>query len=86
MKTHNRFLRDLERERLTLEVKAALRDQLRQRSMYMTLLMISTALASLAMGVTIAYVLCSALFAAFRMHVRAHVGAPLRIHPKTMGS
>lgn len=50
----------------------------------MMLLMISTALASLAMGVTVAYALCSALFAIFRMHVRAQVAAPLRIQPKAI--
>jgi hypothetical protein len=53
--------------------------------MYMMLLMISTALASLALGVTIAYALCSALFAIFRMHVRTHVAAPLGIQAKPVG-
>ncbi len=49
----------------------------------MMLLMISTALASLAMGVTIAYALCSMLFALFRIHARAQKPASLRIqaHP-----
>ena len=49
----------------------------------MMLLMISTVLASLAMGVTIAYALCSLLFLLFRTHVRAHRTVPLRIHAKT---
>ena len=49
----------------------------------MMLLMISTALASLAMGITIAYALCSMLFALFRIHTRAQKPTPLRIqtHP-----
>lgn len=48
----------------------------------MMLLMVSTALASLAIGVTIAYALCSALFALFRMHVRSHRSVPLRMQTK----
>lgn len=48
----------------------------------MMLLMISTALASLALGVTVAYALCSSLFAIFRMHVRAHVRVPLGAQPE----
>lgn len=54
--------------------------------MYMTLLMISAALASLAIGVTIAYALCSVLFAVFRMHVRAHVAASLGVQAKPLGN
>lgn len=50
----------------------------------MMLLMISTALASLAIGVTIAYALCSALFALFRMHVRSHSPVRLRMHAKAV--
>jgi hypothetical protein len=52
----------------------------------MMLLMISTTLASLALGVTVAYGLCSSLFAIFRMHVRAHVAPPLGARPEAIGS
>lgn len=38
----------------------------------MMLLVLSAILASLAMGVTCAYGLCCAMFALFRIHVRAH--------------
>jgi hypothetical protein len=48
----------------------------------MMLLMVSTILASLAMGVALAYALCSALFAMARMHVRAHNSAGLQIQTK----
>jgi hypothetical protein len=48
----------------------------------MMLLVISAILASLAIGVTIAYALCNALFALFRMRVRAHSPARLQIHAK----
>lgn len=37
----------------------------------MMLLVVSAILASLALGVTIAYATCSILFTLFRMHVRA---------------
>jgi len=49
----------------------------------MMLLVVSAILASLAMGVTIAYALCTALFALFRMRVRAHSPARLRMQTKT---
>lgn len=49
----------------------------------MMLLVISAILASLAMGVTIAYGVCSALFTLFRMHVRTKSVAPLRMQTKT---
>lgn len=51
------------------------------RKAKMMVLMVSTALASLTIGVTVAYALCNALFALFRIHVRTrslnrlHVGA-----------
>lgn len=48
----------------------------------MMLLMVSTILASLAMGVALAYVLCSALFAMAKIHVRAHNSAGLQIQTK----
>lgn len=48
----------------------------------MMLLAISAILASLAIGVTIAYGLCSALFAIFRMRVRAQNPARLRMQAK----
>lgn len=76
-------LREVEREHLTAQPTAHLPGRLRQRNISMMLLMISIALASLAAGVTIAYALCSVLFAAFRMHVREHIAAPLHIQPKT---
>ncbi len=49
----------------------------------MMLLVISAILASLAMGVTIAYALCSALFTLFRIHVQGQRPAPLRIHSES---
>ncbi len=48
----------------------------------MMLLVISAILASLALGVTIAYAVCLALFQLFRVHVRAQSPAPLRMHTK----
>ena len=48
----------------------------------MMLLMISTTLASLVLGVTVAYALCSSLFAMFRLHVRGHIDAALGAQPK----
>ena len=50
----------------------------------MMLLVISAILASLAMGVTIAYAVCVALFTLFRIQVRAHSPVPLRMQPKTL--
>lgn len=50
----------------------------------MILLMISTIVASLAMGVAIAYALCSALFAMARMHIRALKPPPLRMQTKIL--
>ncbi|MHB8303142.1 MAG: hypothetical protein ACYDC6_09960 [Acidobacteriaceae bacterium] len=52
----------------------------------MMLLMISTALASLAMGVTLAYAVCLALFTVFRMRVQQHAAATLRIQSKAAGN
>lgn len=49
----------------------------------MMILMVSTALASLAMGVTIAYALCNALFALFKMHGRARSFNPVPVEAKT---
>jgi hypothetical protein len=46
------------------------------------LLMVSTILASLALGVAIAHGLCSALFAMARMHVRAQHSAQLPMQTK----
>lgn len=48
----------------------------------MMVLMISTILASLALGVTIAYALCSALFTLFRIHTRARRPVPLPMQRK----
>lgn len=48
----------------------------------MMVLMVSTALASLALGVTLAYGLCSALFAIFRMHVRTHATTSFQVQTK----
>ena len=49
----------------------------------MILLVISAVLAALALGVTIAYGVCLALFALFRIHVSSHRPATLHIEPKT---
>ena len=49
----------------------------------MMLLVVSAIFASLAMGVTIAYALCSALFALFRVRVRAQRPAQLQMQTKT---
>jgi hypothetical protein len=49
----------------------------------MIVLMVSTILASVAMGVALAYGCCSALFAMAKMHVRAQHPAPLRIQAKS---
>ncbi len=49
----------------------------------MMLLVISAILASLAMGVTIAYALCSVLFVLFRTRVRAQSPAGLPMQAKT---
>jgi hypothetical protein len=48
----------------------------------MMVLMISTILASLALGVTIAYALCSALFTIFRIHTQGKRPAALQMHTK----
>ena len=50
------------------------------------MLMVSTILASLAMGVALAHALCSALFAMARMHVRAQNPAGLQIQTKIVNS
>ena len=49
----------------------------------MIVLMVSTILASVAMGVALAYGCCSALVAMAKMHVRAQHPAPLRIQAKS---
>ena len=49
----------------------------------MILLMVSTILASVAMGVAIAYGFCSALFAMAKMHVRSQNPAALQIQTKS---
>jgi hypothetical protein len=49
----------------------------------MILLMVSTILASVAMGVALAYGFCSALFAMAKMHVRAQNSAALQIQTKS---
>ncbi len=43
----------------------------------MMLLVVSAILASLAMGVTIAYALCCALFTLFRVHTRTQARTPV---------
>jgi hypothetical protein len=48
----------------------------------MMLLVVSAILASLAIGVTIAYGLCSALFMLFRIHTQANSPAPIRMQTK----
>jgi hypothetical protein len=48
----------------------------------MMLLMVSTILASLALGVAIAHGLCSALFAMARLHVRAQHPGQLPMQTK----
>jgi hypothetical protein len=52
----------------------------------MIVLMVSTILASVALGVAIAYGLCSGVFAMAKMHVRSQAGAPLQIHTKSANS
>jgi hypothetical protein len=49
----------------------------------MILLMVSTILASVALGVALAYGFCSGVFAVAKMHVRSHAAAPLQIHAKS---
>lgn len=49
----------------------------------MILLMISTILASVALGVAAAYGVCSGVFAMAKMHVRSRTSAPLQIHTKS---
>lgn len=48
----------------------------------MMLLVISAILASFALGVMIAYWLCSALFTVFRMHVQTRTRTPLPMQTK----
>ncbi|MES2222050.1 MAG: hypothetical protein V4587_13930 [Acidobacteriota bacterium] len=48
----------------------------------MILLMISTIVASIALGVALAYGFCSGVFAMAKMHVRSQT-APLQIHTKS---
>jgi hypothetical protein len=49
----------------------------------MILLMVSTILASIVLGVALAYGFCSGVFAVAKMHVRAQNSAALQIHPKS---
>jgi hypothetical protein len=49
----------------------------------MMLLVISAILASLALGVTLAYAVCLALFTLFRIHVQTQRPAPLSMRTKT---
>jgi uncharacterized membrane protein len=56
----------------------------RRRKVHMMLLVVSAILASLALGVTIAYALCLALFTLFRIHVRAQSPVRLRMQTKTV--
>jgi hypothetical protein len=49
----------------------------------MILLMISTILASVALGVALAYGFCSGVFAMAKMHVRSQAAAPLQIQAKS---
>jgi len=49
----------------------------------MILLMVSTILASVALGVALAYGFCSGVFAMAKMHVRSQTAAPLQIHTKS---
>lgn len=49
----------------------------------MILLMVSTTLASVVMGVALAYGFCSALFAMAKMHVRAQNATALQIQAKS---
>lgn len=49
----------------------------------MILLMVSTILATVALGVAVAYGCCSAVFAMAKMHVRSQAAAPLQIQTKS---
>jgi hypothetical protein len=49
----------------------------------MILLMLSTILACVALGVAIAYGFCSGVFAMAKMHVRSQTAAPLQIQTKS---
>jgi hypothetical protein len=49
----------------------------------MILLMVSTILACVALGVALAYGFCSGVFAVAKMHVRSHAAAPLQIQTKS---
>jgi hypothetical protein len=49
----------------------------------MIVLMVSTILASVALGVALAYGVCSGVFAMAKMHARSQAGAPLQIHTKS---
>lgn len=46
----------------------------------MILLMISTILACVALGIALAYGFCSGVFAVAKIHVRSQSTAPLQIH------
>lgn len=52
----------------------------------MIVLMVSTILASVALGVALAYGVCSGVFAMAKIHVRSQAGAPLQIHTKSANS
>jgi hypothetical protein len=51
----------------------------------MIVLMVSTILASVALGVALAYGFCSGVFAMAKMHARSQA-APLQIHTKSANS
>jgi hypothetical protein len=52
----------------------------------MIVLMVSTIVASVALGVALAYGVCSGVFAMAKMHIRSQAGAPLQIHTKSANS
>jgi hypothetical protein len=49
----------------------------------MIVLMISTILACVALGVALAYGFCSGVFAMAKMHIRSQTAAPLQIQTKS---
>jgi len=49
----------------------------------MILLMVSTILAAVALGVALAYGFCSGVFAMAKMHVRSQTAAPLQMQTKS---
>ena len=49
----------------------------------MIVLMVSTILASVALGVALAYGFCSGVFAMAKMHARSQTAAPLQIQAKS---